>query len=233
MDTIVSYRELLGQALLTTTQLTVYGIVLAIAFAFLFGLMRVSQFAIVRGVSYVIVELLRGTALLVQLFWFFYVLPFLGVELHPILTGVLVLGLNEGAYAAEVVRSAILSRPKGQTEASVALGLSHTQRLWRVILPQSIPVMLPGFGNVFVDLMKATALVSLVTIQDLTYVANNIRRSTGETLTLFGLLLVLYFILSLLLTGMSRWLERSFSLERPVSNRRRAMVVRGEVSNVG
>lgn len=220
MENLLIYRELILKALLTTIQLTVFGILLAIVFAFVFGLMRVSQHAILRGTGYVVVELLRGTALVVQLFWVFYALPFLGIDLPPIVAGVLVLGLNEGAYAAEIVRGAIISRPRGQTEATVALGFTQTQRLWRVILPQSIPVMLPGFGNVFVDLMKATALVSLVTIQDLTYVGNSIRTSTGETLTVFGLLLVLYFSLSLLLTALTRWLEHHFSLDRPVSNRR-------------
>jgi polar amino acid transport system permease protein len=144
----------------------------------------------------------------------------LGYELHPIAAGVLVLGLNEGAYAAEVVRGAIVSRPKGQTEACIALGLSPMQRMWRVILPQSIPVMLPGFGNIFVDLMKATALVSLVTIQDLTYVASSIRRATGETFVLLSLLLLLYFALALVLSAFSRYLEKLFALDRAVSGRR-------------
>lgn len=220
MDGILVYKELILKAIVTTIELTVFGIVLTVVFAFVFGLMRVSRHAVVRGIGYVVVEFLRGSALVVQLFWVFYVLPYLGYELHPIVAGVLVLGLNEGAYAAEVVRGAIVSRPKGQTEACIALGLSPTQRMWRVILPQSIPVMLPGFGNIFVDLMKATALVSLVTIQDLTYVANSIRRATGETLALFGLLLLLYFGLALVLSAFSRFLEKRFALDRAVSGRR-------------
>lgn len=220
MDGIFVYKELILKAFVTTIELTVLGILLTVVFAFVFGLMRVSQHAVLRGIGYIIVEFLRGNALVVQLFWVFYVLPYLGYELQPIAAGVLVLGLNEGAYAAEIVRGAIVSRPKGQTEACIALGLSPMQRMWRVILPQSIPVMLPGFGNIFVDLMKATALVSLVTIQDLTYVANSIRRATGETLVLLGLLLLLYFALALVLSAFSRFLEQRFALDRAVAGRR-------------
>jgi polar amino acid transport system permease protein len=223
VDGLSVYRELILKAFVTTIELTILGSLLAVAFAFLFGLMRVSTHAVVRGTGYVVVEFLRGNALIVQLFWVFYVLPYMGYQLDPLAAGVLVLGLNEGAYGAEIVRSAIVSRPAGQLEACIALGISPTQRLWRIILPQSVPVMLPGFGNIFVDLMKATALVSLVTIQDLTFVTSSIRRATGDTVSLFGALLVLYFLLALLLSAFTRLLERRYALDR-TSPRRRLLI---------
>jgi polar amino acid transport system permease protein len=132
----------------------------------------------------------------------------------PLMAGVLALGLNEGAYAAEVVRGAIRSRPSGQTEACVALGIPPAKRMRRILIPQSIPAMLPPFGNVLVDLLKNTSLVSLVTVLDLTYQAGQIRINTGETAAVFLTLLVMYFILSLLLSAFMAWLERRFAIDR-------------------
>ena len=152
--------------------------------------------------------------MIVQLFWFYYASPQLGFELMLLFAGVLVLGLNEGAYAAEVVRGTIASRPAGQTEACVALGIGPARRMWRVLLPQSIPAMLPSFGNVFVDLLKATSLVSFITINELTFQALDIRNNTADTRGPFLTILVLYFILAMLIAGLTRWLEKRFAADR-------------------
>lgn len=214
MDSVLEYSGLLGQGLAITVLVTVLGIALTVAVAFAAGLAGLSRRWFLRWPSYVFVEFIRGSGLLVQMFWFFFALPFLGIQLHPILAGVLALGLNEGAYAAEIVRGTIRSRPKGQVEASIALGMSRTQRLWRILIPQSIPAMLPPFGNVMVDLLKNTSLVSLVTVSDLTWRAFNARTVTGATVELFLTILVVYYLLSLLLGRLTRVLENRFALDR-------------------
>lgn len=225
MDAVLEYSSLMGQGLLVTILVTVLGAVLTIVVAFAAGLSGLSRRWYLRWPSVVFVEFFRGSGLLVQMFWFFYALPFLGIELHPLFAGVLALGLNEGAYAAEVVRGTIRSRPKGQTEAAIALGMNPRQRLWRILIPQSIPAMLPSFGNVMVDLLKNTSLVSLVTVADLTWRAFNARTVTGATVELFLTILVIYYLLSLSIGWITRMLERRFALDRKAlrDTRKRAL----------
>jgi polar amino acid transport system permease protein len=207
------WPQLLG-GLGMTVLITVLGLVLTIIVAFAAGLARLSRLWVIRAPAYLFIEVFRGTSLVVQLFWFFYALPFLGIEFTPLTAAVLVLGLNEGSYAAEIVRGTILSRPRGQTEACIALGLSPGRRMRRVLIPQSIPAMLPSFGNVFVDLLKATALVSLVTISDLTFAAQTARNFSGETTIIFSTILLVYFALAMLLAGLTRFLEHRFAIDR-------------------
>lgn len=214
MSALLEYWPELLRGLGMTVLITALGLLLTIVVAFAAGLARLSQLWVLRAPAYVFIEVFRGTSLVVQLFWFFYALPFLGIEFTPIAAAVLALGLNEGSYAAEIVRGTIASRPKGQTEACIALGLSPAQRMRRVLLPQSIPAMLPSFGNVFVDLLKATALVSLVTINDLTFTAQTARNFTGETAVIFTTILLLYFALAMLLAWLTRFLERRFAIDR-------------------
>lgn len=214
MGAIIEYAPLLWQGLLTTLLVTVLGGALCLVVAFAAGLARLSRHWILRWPAGVFIEVFRGTSLLVQMFWLFFALPFFGIQLHPLTAAVLALGLNEGAYAAEVVRGAIASRAKGQTEACIALGMEPALRLRRIIIPQSIPAMLPPFGNVMVDLLKNTSLVSLVTVADLTFSAQMIRSTTGQTTAVFITILVMYFALSYLLTLLTSWLEKRFALDR-------------------
>lgn len=214
MSAVIEYAPLLWQGLLTTVLVATLSAAVCLVVAFAAGLGRLSAHRLVRWPAGIFIELFRGTSLVVQMFWFFYALPFFGIQLHPLTAAVLALGLNEGAYAAEVVRGAIASRPKGQTEACTALGMSPALRLRRIIIPQSIPAMLPPLGNVMVDLLKNTSLVSLVTVADLTFRAQMIRSTTGETTAIFLTILVLYFILSYLLGLLSKGLEKYFALDR-------------------
>jgi polar amino acid transport system permease protein len=214
MTAIIDYAPLLLQGLWTTILVAVLSGLLCLIVAFGAGLARLSRHRVLRWSAGMFIEVFRGTSLLVQMFWLFFALPFFGIQLHPLTAAVLALGLNEGAYAAEVVRGAIASRAKGQTEACIALGMEPALRLRRIIIPQSIPAMLPPFGNVMVDLLKNTSLVSLVTVTDLTFRAQMIRSTTGETTAVFLTILVMYFALSYLLTLLTSWLERQFALDR-------------------
>ncbi len=215
MSAIWEYHSVLLSGLWVTLLVFVLGITVAIATAFVAGLAALSDHWFLRWPSVVFVEVFRGTSMLVQMFWFFYVLPFFGLELSPLTAAVLAVGLNEGAYAAEIVRGTIKARPRGQTEACVALGIGKTLRMRRILIPQSIPAMLPPFGNVFVDLLKNTSLVSLVTVGDLTFGAQAVWNATGETVPVFTTLLVMYFILSMIVYYAMKWLERRFAIDRP------------------
>ncbi|BCJ86709.1 ectoine/hydroxyectoine ABC transporter permease subunit EhuC [Effusibacillus dendaii] len=163
----------------------------------------------------VYVEFFRGTSLLVQMFWLFFALPILGIELEPMTTGVLALGLNYGAYGSEIVRSSIQAIPKGQTEAAIALNLTSFQRMRSVILPQAFTLMLPAFGNLLIELLKGTSLVSLITLSDLTFTGMLMRTANiARTPEILGLILVIYFVLAYSLTLVVRWLERRVSAGR-------------------
>ncbi|WP_395106864.1 ectoine/hydroxyectoine ABC transporter permease subunit EhuC [Actinomadura sp. SCN-SB] len=206
-DVLDSYR-LLVQGAWITIQLTVYGSALALVLALVFGIAGTSRHRGVRFLNRVYVEFFRGSPALVLMYWFFYSLPSLGLELVPMFAGVLALGLNVGAYGAEVVRGAIQSVPRAQYEATVALNFRPAQRLRRVLLPQAIALMLPPFGNLLIELMKGTALVSLITIADLTFRAQQIRTNTGETVWTFTTILVMYFVIAQLLQLSVRYAER-------------------------
>jgi polar amino acid transport system permease protein len=221
---ILPYAPLFLHGLLVTVLVTVLGAAVMLLTAFGVGLARLSEHRGLRLPAAVFTEVFRGTSMLVQMFWFFYALPFFGVQLAPITAAVLALGLNEGAYAAEIVRSAISSRTAGQNEACIALGMGRALRLRRVLIPQSVPVMIPPFGNVLVDLLKNSALVSLVTVADLTFRAQMVRNTTGKTAAVFLTILVLYFVLSSLISLLTGWLERRFAFERisPADRRRLA-----------
>jgi len=191
-----------------TCGVTLGAAALAVPAALAAGLLRAQGPAPARAAAAVYVEVFRGTSALVQLFWAYFALPLLGLRLPAGVVAVLVLGLNIGAYGAEVVRGALEAVPAGQREAAAALGLSPRQALRQVVLPQAAPAMLPPAGNLLIELLKATALVSLITMTDLTFQAKVLQAETLQTAELFGLVLVLYFLLAQLLAGGVRVLER-------------------------
>jgi len=205
------YIGLILEGALVTIELTLMGSVLALIFAFLAGLGRLSRFGLIRAIATAYIEFFRGTSIFVQLFWVYFVLPFAGFELTPLQAGVLALGLNVGAYAAEVVRGGIQAIGKEQYEACTALNLNRFQRMRHVILPQALLIMLPTFGNNAIELLKATSVVSLISLADMTFQANVVRAQTGSTAIPFVTILVLYFIMAQVITFGMRFLERRLS----------------------
>ncbi len=206
-------------ALLNGAKITIEVLVLSLIFtyiiAFIAGLGKLSKFRAIRVVCTIYIEIFRGTSLLVQLFWIYFVLPFFGIEFSALTAGVIAMSLCYGAYASEVVRGAILSIPKGQTEAAIALNMTPFQRMMKIIIPQAFKIMLPGFGNLSIELMKGTSLVSLITLGDLTYQSLTLRNTNvAHTTEIFVALLVIYFIIALPLIVLARWLERRASLGR-------------------
>lgn len=202
------YLKMILEGAAVTAELTIMGSALALVMAFVAGLGRIAPWASARWLSSIYIEFFRGTSIFVQLFWVYFVLPFAGITLSPLLAGVLALGLNVGAYGAEVVRGAILAVPRDQLEASVALNFTRFQRMWYVILPQAVPLMLPTFGNNAIELLKATAVVSLISLTDMTFQAQVVRSQTGSTLFPFITILILYFIMALAISSSVRGLER-------------------------
>jgi polar amino acid transport system permease protein len=208
MSDTLGYLTLILRGALVTIELTLMGSVLALAMAFIAGLGRLSQHFAVRALATAYIEFFRGTSIFVQLFWVYFVLPLAGFELTPLQAGVLGLGLNVGAYGAEVVRGAVQSIGKEQYEACVALNLGRWQGMRHVILPQAFLVMLPTFGNNAIELLKATSVVSLISLADMTFQAQVVRAQTGDTLFPFATILILYFAMASAISWGVRALER-------------------------
>jgi polar amino acid transport system permease protein len=202
------------QGLLVTLQVTAGGAAVALVMAFAGGLGRLSPYRAVRALARLYIEVFRGTSALVQLFWVYFVLPFFGISIEPIAAGILVLGLNIGAYGSEVVRGAIQAVPADQYDAATALNFTRAQTLRRIVVPQAVPVMMPPAGNLLIELLKSTALVSLITLGDLTFAAQTLRADTLRTPEIFSLVLVIYFAVALVLSRGMRRLERRVSYWR-------------------
>jgi polar amino acid transport system permease protein len=208
------YISPLMQGVRVTVELTVYSTILGAILSFAFGIGKLSRNALIKSISVAYIEIFRGTSLLVQLFWLYFALPVAGqaigldLRLPPVVAGVLALSLNIGAYGAEVVRGAIQSVSKDQYEAAKALNFTPRKTLWRVALPQAIPEMMPSFGNLAIQNLKDTALVSLISLGDLAFRAEQLRNFTQDSTTIYTMALFMYFGLALVLTAMMKILER-------------------------
>lgn len=225
--------NLLG-GLWVTIYVTVLGAVGATLVAFALGLLVRMKAALPRIGARIVIEFFRGTSLLVQLFWLFYVLPLLGYRLTPLAVAVVAFSLNFGAYGAEVVRGAITAVPRPQWEGAIALSLSPVQRMRRVIIPQALPLMIPPFGNLLIQLLKSTPLVFLVTVTDLATVADQYRAAEGNEAFIFGLLLVVYFVLAYLCTLLMHVLEaRAKGRLGQREERRKIFAFRGPAAQEG
>ncbi|GAB2474128.1 ectoine/hydroxyectoine ABC transporter permease subunit EhuC [Promicromonospora xylanilytica] len=199
---LVDLLPLLGEGVLVTLELTLGGAVLALIVAFTLGFGSRAHTRWARVPSRVVVEFFRGTSLVVQIFWLYYVLPLppFYVELDPLACGILALGLNYGAYASEVVRGSINSVAKGQWEAAIALDLNPVHRMRRVILPQAWPLMIPMFTNLLIQLVKGSALAAYISLHDLNFFTGELRQRTSDTIFSFTIGLLCYFVVAYLLT---------------------------------
>jgi polar amino acid transport system permease protein len=196
-----------------TVQLLVYSAALAAVVAFAVGMARTHRSRTVRFLAGVYTEIFRGTSALVLMFWLFFVLPLLvGWQLVPMYAAVLALGLSYGAYGAEIVRGALNSVAPAQREAGIALSFTPAQRMRLILLPQAVPEMMPSFCNLLIELLKGTALVSLLGVGDVSFAANLVRLATQESAQIYSISLVIYFVIALVLTRSMKALERKTKL---------------------
>ena len=214
--TYLDFLQTHGDRLVDGSVVTVFQFLLATAVAvgvaLLFGLMRLSQNFAIRSFAIGYIEIFRGTSLLVQLFWIFFVLPLFGVNLDKFVAGFLAVGLNMGAYGAELVRGAILAVPQGQWEAAIALNMPRYKRMWRIVLPQALMIMLPPWGNLVIEILKGTALVALISVTDLMFEVRQINILTFRAVEAFGTAILVYYAMArLVVTPCMRALEKAMS----------------------
>ncbi len=203
-----AYLPMLWQGAVVTMTITLAAIAVGIVFAFVFGIMRVEGGPILSTVALCYTEVFRGTSLFVQLFWFYYALPLVGLSFDPVTTGILVLAAHAGGYGSEIVRGALASVSAQQLEAARALNFSRFQTLFRISLPQAVVEMMPAFGNLAIETLKLSSLVSLISIADLTFSAQSIRNITLDSTSIYSVTLLCYFAMSLLLMVGVRLIER-------------------------
>jgi polar amino acid transport system permease protein len=207
----MAFLHELGDGALTTIELTVYSGLLGFAIALVAGTAMLARFRAVRFVARTYTEVFRGASEIVVLFIFVY-----GTSLPTFLAAVIALALSIGGYEAEVVRGAVQAVPRGQTEAAIALNMSPVLRLRRVIVPQALVSMLPPINVLTVQLLKASALVSIATITDLTFAADKVIELTGNDVRFYGEILVGYYIIATIINMLFRATERGLKRGRDV-----------------
>jgi L-cystine transport system permease protein len=203
-----SFGPLISGAVTGTIPLTLASFALGLALALLVALMRLSRNAVLSGAARFYVSVIRGTPLLVQLFVIFYGLPTIGVKLDPWPSAIIAFSLNVGGYAAEIIRAAILSVPKGQWEAGHTIGMSRGQSLRRIILPQAARVSVPPLSNTFISLVKDTSLASLILVTELFRNAQQIAAFSQEFMVLYLEAALVYWVICLALSSGQSALEK-------------------------
>jgi polar amino acid transport system permease protein len=207
LDALSMHGPRLWEGFLLTIQLTLISGLLAFVVAVVLGLMAGSTKKIARIPARIIIEFFRGTSLLVQLMWLFYVLPLFGPSLGAMSVAIFALTLNYGAYGAEAVRASLTSVPQGQWEATVALSMSWPHKIRRVIFPQAWALMLPSLTNLWVHLLKGSSIVYIIGMSEFTFELLQLRRTTDWFFALAVVGLLVYFLIALVLTQLMRLLE--------------------------
>ncbi|HYZ62661.1 MAG TPA: amino acid ABC transporter permease [Acetobacteraceae bacterium] len=197
-----------------TIGLTCGGMSIALVIGMALALARIARLAWVRIPAVLFVELIRGSPLILQLFYIYYVFPLLGLRLAPIEAGLLGLGINYGAYLSEVFRAGIAAVQKGQWEAAGALGFSRSQVMRLVVLPQAIRIVIPPIGNYFVSLFKDTALVSTISLAELMFTGQLIASDTFKYMRIYSVVFLIYVLISAPASLGVRWLEKRLQSDR-------------------
>ncbi|MBD0383937.1 amino acid ABC transporter permease [Paenibacillus sedimenti] len=214
LQVIVDAIPTLIQGALITLKIVVVSLIIAFVLGLIAGLMSTSVNKFLRGIATVYVDIIRGTPLLVQVFFIYFGLPvFLDIRISAEIAGIVAISLNAGAYIAEIFRAGILSISKGQTEAARSLGLNRFQTMRLVVLPQAVRRMLPAFVNQFIVSIKDTSLLSVIGINELTQSGEIIISSNFRAFEIWGVVGIFYFIIIYALSRLSRMLERRYALK--------------------
>lgn len=190
-----------------TIPLTAASFVLGLGLALVVALMRLSPVRAVSGVARVYISIIRGTPLLLQLFLIYYGLPSVGIRFDPFPAAIIALSLNVGGYAAEVIRAAILSVPKGQWEAASTIGMGYTTTLRKVVLPQATRNAIPPLSNTLISLVKDTSLASTIQVGELMRKAQEVAAPTFQFFELYAVAAAYYWVVCHLLSILQNRLE--------------------------
>lgn len=209
MEQVLEYLPFILGGLPYTLGISLASMVAAAVVGLVVGLLRASPHRSRWFPALAFIEFVRGISEVVQFYWIFFAFPvLLAIRIDPLTAAVIVIGMVQGAYTAEIVRGALLAVPKPQREATIALNFGRLDAMRHVIFPQAFATMLPSLGNIAVDIVKNTSIVSLVTVADLTFRVQSVRSQIGHSYLLYGLLMLIYLALAALIGWAFRGLER-------------------------
>lgn len=210
---VLANADLLLQGLINTLAVTGTALAFGIPLGLMLALARLSGRRSLAWPAGFVIEFFRTTPPLVQLFWFFFALPVLiRVEMTPFMAAALTFSIQSSAFFAEVFRGGIVSIERGQWEAARAIGMTPSQSMRRIVLPQAVKRMIPAFMERAIELMKTTTLVAIVSYADLLYQANEIAQKTFRPLEVFTVVAGIYFVVILMISLLARRLERRLAV---------------------
>ncbi|MCZ0704418.1 cystine transport system permease protein [Natronobacillus azotifigens] len=200
------------EGLKITMIIAFFSMFFALILGILIGIMSMSKLLFLRMPAKIYISFMRGTPLLVFLFILYYGIPVLGVEFRsPIVAAIVGMSMNFAAYNAEVIRSAIMSVPRGQWEASASLQMGYIQTLRRIIIPQATRIALPPTFNIFMDIIKGTSLASIITVQELLYSSRLVAGRTFDSMTMYITAAIIYWIVCIILGYFQDRLEKRYN----------------------
>lgn len=208
---VESFPKILLPGLLRTIPLAAISFALAMVIAVAVALVQFANVRFLKGLCRLYIWIIRGTPLLVQLFVVFYGLPRVGVVIDPFPAAVAVFSINEGAYAAEIIRAALESVPRGQMEAGYCVGMSYLQIIRRVVLPQAMRTAFPSLANSLIAMVKDTSLASVVTVAEMMMATKQLNALYYEPLALYLEAAFIYLMFCTLLTRVQSWGEKRLS----------------------
>jgi cystine transport system permease protein len=211
LDLIIESAPFLLKGAGYTIELSVGGMVFGLILGLAVALMRLSHIPVLRGLARAYVSFIRGTPLLVQLFIIYYGLAEVGLMLDPVPSALIGFSLNVGGYTAEILRAAISSVERGQSEAAASIGMTSFQAMVRVILPQAARVALPPLSNTFISLVKDTSLAATIQVPELFREAQLITARTFQIFTMYLSAAAIYWLLSVGMAWAQQRLERQAS----------------------
>ena len=207
-DLVAKSVPLLATGLWTTVKICSLAMLLGVALGGLLGLVSLSRVAPARWAVRAYVDFIRGTPLLIQIFLVYFALPVVGINLPEFWAGVIALGLNAAGFIAEIVRAGVGAVEKGQAEAARAIGMRHLQILWHILLPQSLRTVVPPATNELITLVKGSALLSVISVYELTRAGQSIIAVHFAPFEIFLMIALYYYLTISVLAWFSRWLER-------------------------
>jgi polar amino acid transport system permease protein len=215
IENFISEASIYGPGFLYAAWTVLWLTILTIIVSWLCGLAAAlghgSKYRAARAVSAFYIWFIRGTPTLIQIFIIYFGMPQLGIRLSPFTAGVLALGINSGAYVAEIVRSGLSAIARGQTESALALGFSPSETMRSIILPQVFRIILPPITNEAIATLKNTSLLSTITVVELTLYAQTLIAATFRPFEFYIAVALIYLVLTTVLTQAASWLERRYA----------------------
>ena len=212
IENFIEFMPILLKGTVFTVEITIASIVLSTVLGFIWALALLSRYGLLRKTMRVIINVVRGTPLLVQMFYVYFVLPDIGIRLTALQAGIIGLSICYSAYHAEIFRAGIISIAAGQWEAARAIGFKNYQIMARIVLPQAARVILPPLGTSFIILLKDSSLASVITVRELTRSGQLLASTTFENMQVFTMVALIYICLTQVLAYFIQHLEKRFKI---------------------